>query len=204
MTRIALAMTVLCLAALFGLRPGWFAHAHAQARTQAGLDEGRPGENAATLPGTVREVLGEPRIAGSGTLRWFGLRIYDATLWVGPEDLDPAEPTRQGFALELTYARSLSGASIAERSAEEIARMGFGEMDRRAQWLDAMRRLFPDVSDGDRILGVNRPGAATRFYLNGRPIGEVDDPAFGPAFFAIWLDPRTVAPGLRNALIDRP
>lgn len=198
MTRIALAMTVLCLAALFGLRPGWLAHA------QAARDAGRSGGAAMLMPDTVKQALGEPRIAGSGTLRWFGLRIYDATLWVGPEDLDPAEPTRQAFALELTYARSLSGESIAERSAEEIERMGFGEADRRAQWLDAMRRLFPDVSDGDRILGVNRPGAATRFYLNGRPIGEVDDPAFGPAFFAIWLDPRTLAPGLRNALIDRP
>ena len=198
MTRIALAVTVLCLAALSGLRPGWLAHA------QAALDEGRPGDVATTMPGTVRAALGEPRIAGTGTLRWFGLRIYDATLWVGPEGIDPTDYARQAFALELTYARSLSGESIAARSAEEIERMGFGEADRRAAWLDAMRRLFPDVSDGDRILGVNRPGAATRFYLNGRPLGQIDDPGFAPAFFAIWLDPRTVAPGLRDALIARP
>ncbi len=38
-------------------------------------------------------------------------------------------------------------------------------------------------------------------YLNGSPLGEVADPGFGPAFFAIWFDARTVAPDLRQALL---
>lgn len=31
-------------------------------------------------------------------------------------------------------------------------------------------------------------------------LGRVDDPEFGQAFFAIWLDPQTAAPELRSAL----
>lgn len=153
------------------------------------------------LPASVRAALGAPRLAGTGSLRWFGLRIYDATLWTGPDGADPLDPARRPFALELRYARSLSGAAIADRSAEEIARLGLGDAAARQAWHQRMLRLFPDVSDGDRILGLHRPGQAARFYLNGAPLGEIADPGFGPAFFAIWLDERTVAPGLRQALL---
>jgi hypothetical protein len=39
--------------------------------------------------------------------------------------------------------------------------------------------------------------------LNGDPLGEIADPAFGPAFFAIWLHPETSAPKLRSALLGK-
>ena len=49
---------------------------------------------------------------GSGTLRVFGLRIYDATLWSPGGNWAPDQP----FALELRYARSFDGTAIARRS----------------------------------------------------------------------------------------
>jgi hypothetical protein len=140
-----------------------------------------------------------PRL-GEGTLRWFGLKIYDATLWSADRAASLAAPLR----LELRYARALSGAAIAERSDEEIARLGFGTREQRAGWLEAMRRLFPDVAAGDALAGEHLPGRGARFYRNGAPIGEVADPEFSRAFFSIWLDPRTAEPGLRASLLGRP
>lgn len=134
---------------------------------------------------------------GQGTLRWFGLRIYDATLWTPGGAPDYARP----FRLELRYARNLRGAAIAERSGEEIARLGFGTPEERTGWLAAMRRIFPDVAEGDALAGEHLPGRGARFFRNGRPIGEVADPGFSRAFFSIWLDPRTSEPGLRAALL---
>jgi hypothetical protein len=32
-------------------------------------------------------------------------------------------------------------------------------------------------------------------------MGQVDDPAFGPSFLAIWLDPRSVVGDLRVQLL---
>jgi len=136
---------------------------------------------------------------GEGTLRWFGLKIYEARLWTAGGAPDFSRP----FRLELRYARSLDGEAIAERSAEEIARLGFGTPARRAAWLDAMRRLFPDVVEGDALAGEHRPGVGASFARNGRPLGEVADPEFSRAFFSIWLDPRTSEPGLRAALLGR-
>ncbi len=153
------------------------------------------------LPGAVRTALDPVRLLGSGTLRWFGLRVYDARLWSGRNGVDPSNPAAQPFALELQYARSLSGQAIAERSAEEISRLGLGDTAARQAWLDAMRAVFPDVVAGDRIVGLNSPGRPTRFFLNGKLLGEVADPGFAGAFFSIWLDERTVAPSLRQTLL---
>jgi hypothetical protein len=158
-------------------------------------------------PGLLRAALGEPREVGRGTLRFLGMRVYEAILWtagapraVAPESLMP--PFDRDFALELVYAMSLSGARVAERSDQEIGRQpDRGSAAERANWLARMRAIFPDVRAGDRITGIYRVGGPTRFLLNDKPLGEVDDPAFGRAFFGIWLDSRTSEPALREALL---
>jgi len=159
------------------------------------------GEDAARPPAPVAQALGEARLAGDGDLRWFGLKVYTAQLWVGPRGLRPERIDAEPFALGLRYAMRLQGAAIADRSLEEIARMGFGDADRRARWHADMKRVFPDVAAGDQLIGVHAPGRATRFFHNERATGAVEDPAFAGAFFAIWLDPRTVAPRLRDTLL---
>ena len=143
-------------------------------------------------------------MAGEGRLRWFGLQIYDARLFVTPDGVDIDRWSRTPFALELRYARKLLGEDIAQASLKEMVRMGFGNESQRAGWLDTMRRLFPDVSAGDRLTGVHLPEGRVVFYRNDTRIGRVDDRQFVEAFFAIWLDPRTVAPDLRRSLLADP
>lgn len=153
-------------------------------------------------PPAVSAQLPDARLAGEGDLRWFGLKVYSAQLWVGRPGLRLDRLASAPFALDLRYATALKGALVAERSAQEIERMGFGDPQRRGRWLDAMKRLFPDtIAKGDRLTGVHEPGRGARFFHNDRPIGGVDDPDFASAFFAIWLDERTVAPALRDSLL---
>ena len=89
------------------------------------------------------------------------------------------------------------------RSHDEIARLGLGTAEQRNRWMHEMAALFPDVNSGQTISGIHLPGAETRFYLDGVPLGRIEDPEFGPAFFAIWLDPRTREPALRERLLQR-
>lgn len=158
---------------------------------------------AADVPPHVVRAIGEARTAGAGRLSWFGLHVYDARLFVPTAGFDAQRFADQPFALELTYARRLNGGAIAERSDAEIGRLGLGTEAQRARWLQAMRALFPDVDAGQRLAGVHVPGRGTDFYLNGRLLGRIDDPAFGAAFFAIWLDSRTSAPELRASLLKQ-
>jgi len=152
------------------------------------------------VPRPVQSAVPGAKLAGEGELRWFGLKVYSARLWA-ERALRPENFAGAPFALDLQYAMKLEGGAIADRSVKEMERMGFGDAQRRGRWLDAMKRLFPDVGNGDRLTGINEPGRGARFYHNDRPIGGVDDPDFATAFFAIWLDARTVAPQLREALL---
>lgn len=159
--------------------------------------------HAAAQDGTaLDEVRGElaPHLAGEARLTWFGLHVYDARLFV-PAGFDPLDACAQPFALELTYARALDGEAIAAKSRDEIARLGFGDAAVRERWFEQMRRIFPDVQRGRRIAGVNLPARGVRFFVDGREAGRIDDPQFARAFFAIWLDPRTRYPDMRDQLL---
>ena len=144
--------------------------------------------------------LPQARLQGSGRLRFMGLRIYDIRLWTGPSPVG-TEWAGVPLALELEYARKLGGAQIAERSLVEMQRLAEPPADTAERWLVAMKKLFPDVREGDRITGLNLPGQGARFFHNGTLRGEVPDTEFARLFFGIWLSPRTSEPALRKALL---
>ena len=131
----------------------------------------------------------------------WGFDVYDARLWTTP-DFEVRQYPRHTFALELQYLRKLQGDAIAERSMSEMRRQASFPKDKAPAWLDAMRRVFPDVARGDRIVGIHLPGQGAEFWFNGRPIGQVADPQFAQLFFGIWLDERTSEPQLRARLIQ--
>jgi hypothetical protein len=194
------------LAAAFALLAAMIAAspAGATSETAPGQAGATANPTAAGAPIAVSDLLRQPRVAGEGRLRWFGLQIYDARLFVTPDGVDIERWTRTPFALELRYARKLQGEDIAQASLKEMVRMGFGTEAQRTGWLETMRRLFPDVIAGDRLTGVHLPEGRAVFYRNDTRIGRVEDRQFVEAFFAIWLDPRTVAPDLRRSLLADP
>lgn len=155
------------------------------------------GLSAHAAPAHIDGHLSGARMAGQGPYTWFGLKIYDAELWVGEKGYQAGEP----FVLELRYARKLDGIKIAEASAQQMEKIGAGTKAQRAAWLARMKEIFPDVKDGTRISGVYLAAGGARFYLDGRALASVPDPDFARAFFAIWLDPKTSARALRGALL---
>ena len=154
----------------------------------------------AAMPPEVQAQLPQAKAAGTTRMRFFGLSIYDAQLWVAP-GFDAAQYVSHPLALELRYLRSLKGQSIAERSLQEMRRGGALDTATEQRWLQAMAEAFPDVKEGDRLTGLHKPGAGTRFFFNGTLRATVADPMFGPRFFGIWLAPWTSEPKLRDALM---
>ncbi len=155
---------------------------------------------AVSAPPEVLAELPDARLIGSGRLTFMLMNVYDARLWVR-DGFNPAEHAKAALALELEYARALNGALIAERSIEEMKRIGDVADSTAQRWLAALKQIFIDVNKGDRITGVQVPGAATRLFVNGKLRGEVRDAEFTRLFFGIWLSPRTSEPRLRDALL---
>jgi Chalcone isomerase-like len=151
-----------------------------------------PPEVAAELPGA--------RLVGQGRLRFMGLAVYEARLW-SAAPLSATNWAQTPLALEIEYARSLSGPRIAERSLQEMRHQGELSEATAERWLAAMRQIFPDVHKGDRITSVHKPGEGKRFFVNAVLKGEVRDAEFARYFLGIWLSPRTSEPVLRAALL---
>ncbi len=152
------------------------------------------------VPAAIRSPLPDATLAGGGSYRWFGLKLYDARLWSARKAVSPDNWETTPFALELVYARSLYGERIAKASIDEMRQLNMGTPAQHAAWLEAMKRVFPDVKEGTQLIGLYQPGGATQFLRDGQPAGEIADPEFGKAFFAIWLHPKTSAAKLRSAL----
>ena len=155
------------------------------------------------LAGANPPELSDWKPQGAATMRYFGLRIYEAKLWARGTAVDAKNWANTPLALELTYARSLSGKEIAKRSLVEMRRQGDISTANADKWLAEMEAAFPDVKEGDRISGVvTEPGTAIQFFINGKPGRKVADAAFARLFIGIWLAPQTSQPALRKALLE--
>jgi len=140
-------------------------------------------------------------VVGEGEMRWFGFRIYRAVLWGERQPFDPAS----GFALQLTYFRSISRDRLASTSMDEMRRLGTAPPDKAGQtrWAHLLRGAFTDVEPGDQLTGVNIPGYGMRVFHGDRQIADINDPALAKAFFDIWLNEKSRDPVLRRQLLGQ-
>ncbi|WP_374619004.1 chalcone isomerase family protein [Pandoraea sp.] len=141
------------------------------------------------------------RLVGHGSFSRLGFHLYDAELFSGAERVS-ANWSAHPLVLDLRYARSFSSGTLVQRSLMEMTKLKVATDAQRQHWGEALARILPDVSAGQHLTGVFRPGDGTRFFSDGKLIGQIAGDAFGRAFFAIWLDPRTSAPDLRAELIS--
>ena len=140
------------------------------------------------------------QFSGMGALRFFGFKAYDAILWMAGPAANPFL-AKSLFALEIEYNVAVKAEEIINVSLVEMARLRRLTDAQVKSWTTEMQKAFPSVVSGDRLTGVYVPKVGTRFFLNGRLISEINDPAFGDAFFAIWLDEGTKRPDLRRSLL---
>lgn len=133
---------------------------------------------------------------GQGTLHYWGFSIYDAALWLPPQQAFSAE---QPFSLSLCYRREIEGSDIVKQTIKELDTINVATTEQK----EAMQRalaFFPTVKNGDTLTGIYNPTTNTQFYFNGRLVGELT-PALGALFFQIWLHENTSAPHLREQLL---
>jgi hypothetical protein len=158
-----------------------------------------PAHAAPPLPQAVDAEVRGLKPQGEFRFRFLLLHVYDAALWT-PGAFSFEAP----FALDIRYAMAVRGRDLAQRSLEEMRRQGHRDEARLARWGHEMRRVFPDIASGDRLVGVYLPGVGARFFDARQEIGTVADPAFARAFFDIWLAPATSEPAMRQALLAGP
>lgn len=141
------------------------------------------------------------QIVGEGTFNWSVFRFYRAKLLSESGTFDETQP----YILEIVYLRRITASQIAQITASEIKRMQFADTpdahDLPDKWALELEHMLPNVSLGDKLVGVFMPGKGVWFYDAHQSLGHIQAPAFVKAFTAIWLDPQTRAPKLRDQLL---
>lgn len=166
-----------------------FDDAKATNQVKEGLIQALPDALMAQFPGSWQ-------IQGQGIFTWSVFRVYRMAMHV-MGGYDPGKL----FALDLNYLRKVTAIQIADASVQEMRRLCETEEADLTRWGDRLRQILPDVSLGDRLIGIFEPDKGVWFYNAHALLGCVEEPAFGPAFAAIWLDPATRAPKLRAQLL---
>ena len=151
-------------------------------------------------PVPVQSVAQDLRLVGQGQMRFLGLRIYDARLWVEPR-FEAQAFAAYPLALELTYHRAFRGEAIAQRSVQEIQRQRTLSSEEAKRWTAALAQWLPDVQAGDTLTGVYLPGQGMQLWRGSQDLGVLPDPELARHFFGIWLSEQTSEPSLRQALL---
>ena len=144
----------------------------------------------------INEVLNPAKLQGSGKLTWWGLHVYDAAFYRAGNINSPE------FALDLRYQKSFSGHAIANRSVEEMKKLGVAELQAQS-WGKQLATFLPNVEPGQNITAIYIPKQGTTFYFEGKPLAQIPGADFSKAFFGIWLDPKTSVPKLREQLLGQ-
>lgn len=156
--------------------------------------------SANNLPAPITRDVSGLSVRGEAVMRFFGMKVYDVRLWTQMRPFTYADP----FAIELMYDMALKGKDIADRSVKEMRAQGYNDEAKLRRWGDEMTKIFPDIQQGDTLIGVSIPGTEARFYNREKLIASVPDPEFAKAFFDIWLSEKSSEPKLRLKLLGAP
>ena len=135
-------------------------------------------------------------LVGEARLKVFIWEVYDSALFTPSGRWQGDAP----YQLSLHYLRDIPAAKLIEETEKAWREQGRNH-PKQNEWLALLDGLWPDITEGDKLVfGLNAAGESA-FWFNGSPIGSIDDRDFGRLFGGIWLDPDTPRPKLRAQLI---
>ena len=145
------------------------------------------------------------RKVGDATLTWGPFSVYTSQLrtpdgnYTGPG---------QNQALIITYKRDISRDDLVDATRDQWQALGILEREPQSEsWLRMLQSLWPDVVPGTQLVFVFNDKQGQFWYRASAtqktftPLGPRQSEAFSTHFLAIWLDPKTQYPALRQQLI---
>ncbi|WP_299927075.1 hypothetical protein [uncultured Pelagimonas sp.] len=143
----------------------------------------------------LSSALPGAEIRGQASLRYLGVKIYDAKLFTkGGSALDWS----QDFALELTYKRNLSQYDLVEATLREMSRMG-NAMPIRTQ----LETCYQAVAPGDRYLAISSGPDQLRFWRNDRAACTLSQKGIKTKFMEIFLGDNSRSRRFSRALLGQ-
>ena len=119
-------------------------------------------------------------------LRWFGFKVYTATLRVPAAGIDPLDPS-SARSLTLKYHRDFSAPDIIQAADELLQRSSDVNYASLTDRLAKLNRAYKDVVEGDSYTLHYEPDVGTTLLLNDVALVTVPGGDFARAYFGLWL-----------------
>jgi hypothetical protein len=149
------------------------------------------------LPSQVLSKSPGMRPFGTGRHTLWGIRVYDATLWiVGPQYSADAP-----HALDIEPGRAVPADTLVNSAIAHMRDLKVGDERQLGIWQAEMRKLVPNLKQGDQIVIFCPDNKRTLAYVNDSSTGAIDDPSFCPAVMSVWLHPQTKHQAMRKSLL---
>lgn len=152
---------------------------------------------AAEKPPELHPAIHAAAPQGAAQMRKLFLHVYDASFWSDSGDWQKAP-----YALTITYAMDFTAQELADRTLSEMQHVSDLPDATLRGYADRLAKLWPNITNGDRITALARADGSTVFFHNGTQLGAMSDAAFTPAFFGIWLSPKSSEPTMRKQLLN--
>ena len=134
---------------------------------------------------------------GKGRHSWLGIRVYDATLWIVGPQWSAAAP----HALDIEPGRDVPADTLVKSAIAQMRDLKLGDARQLGIWQAELKKLIPNVKQGDQVVIFCSDTNRTLSYLNNSSTGEVDDPSFCQAIMSVWLHPQTKHQAMRKSLL---
>ncbi len=151
------------------------------------------------LPAPVVSQAPGIRLFGKGRHTWWGIQMYDATLWI----VGPRWSAAQPHALDIEPNRAVSSDILVKNAITEMRDLKVGDERKLRVWQEELKKVIPNVQQGDQVVIFCSDSNQTIAYLNGSRTGQVDDPSFCPAVMSVWLHPQTKHQSMRKSLLGQ-
>ncbi|WP_233078179.1 chalcone isomerase family protein [Rheinheimera soli] len=141
------------------------------------------------------------KLVGQGQFSYLFWDLYQAKLYTADgswNDYQQSSPV----VLKLTYQRNISKEDFIEATVDQWKHLQGKLSAHHKDWATQLDKLWTDVKKGDELSCVLAADGKVQFYFNDELLGDISDPAFGPAFLDIWLSEKTSAPKLRKQLLQ--
>jgi len=134
---------------------------------------------------------------GKGRHTLWGIRLYDATLWIVGPQWSAGGP----HALDIEPGRPVTAEALVKHAIDEMRDLRLGDESKLRSWQAEMRKVVPSVKEGDQVVIFCSPDSRTFVYFNDSNAGEIDDRSFCPAVMSVWLHPKTKHRTMRKSLL---
>ncbi len=151
------------------------------------------------LPPPVLSQAPGIRPLGKGRHSYWGIQMYDATLWI----VGPRWSESQPHALDIEPNKAVSSDVLISSAVAEMRSLKVGDERKLRAWQAEMKQVIPNLQPRDQVVIFCSDANHTIVYVNDKIVGKVDDPSFCPAVMSVWLHPQTKHQSMRKSLLKQ-